>query len=237
MEHNDLKHYGYLFKTDKITEYGYHRFYHKELVEYKHKTMGMIEIGIDKFKSIDMWKHYFPKVFVYGIDIQFEYEDPRIKIFKADQSSLVALEEIKPKIIHPIYFIVDDGSHVPDHQLLTFDYLFSNVLKEGGTYIIEDIEVSYWKNGNIYGYNVNYGYEHNKSLIEKFKLILDYVNSYYLSDEDKKNLDEKTMFLSKETKDKILSITFAQNCIIIKKKGINDYLYTKNTYQHIDYVK
>lgn len=237
MEHNDLKHYGYLFKTDKITTHGYHRFYHKELVEYKHKTMGMIEIGVDQFKSIDMWKHYFPKAFIYGIDINVQYEDARIKIFKIDQSKLDQLQSIKSQLIHPIYVINDDGSHVPSHQLLTFDYLFSNVLKDGGTYIIEDIEVSYWKNGHLYGYDVNLGYEHPESIVEKFKLVLDYVNSFCLNEESKQKLEEKTSFLSKETKDKILSITFAASCIIIKKKSLNDMQYQKQPYNFIDFIK
>ncbi len=233
MEHNDLKHYGYLFKTDKVTTNGYHRFYHKELAEYKHKTFGMIEIGVEQFKSLDMWKQYFPKAFVYAIDINIQYEDERIKIFRADQSNLDSLQHIKSQITHPILFINDDGSHIPEHQLLSFDYLFSNVLKDGGTYIIEDVEVSYWKNGNSYGYATKYGFQHPTSIVEKFKLLIDYVNAYYISDENKQILHEKTSFVSKETKDKILSITFAPNCIIIKKKGINDHHYTKNQYPNL----
>ena len=230
---NDLKHFGYLYESDKIKTHGYHRFFHKELCEYRNKEMGMIEIGVATFKSIDMWKKYFPKAFIYGIDINIQYVDSRIKIFKVDQSKLEELISIKPQITHPIYFINDDGSHIPEHQLLTFDYLFSNVLKDGGTYIIEDIEVSYWKQGIIYDYVTSYGYTHPNSIIEKFKLVLDYVNSYYMNDENKKILNEKTNFLSEETKNKILSITFSQNCIIIKKKDLNDYYYTSNPYHFI----
>jgi hypothetical protein len=232
MEHNDLKHYGYLFKSNKITQHGFHRFYHKELVEYKHKTIGIIEIGIESFNSIDMWKQYFPKAFVYGISINVKYDDARIKIFRADQSNLNSLKQINSEITHPIYFINDNGKHLPEHQLITFDYLFSNVLKEGGTYIIENIEVYYWKTGSEN--QPLYGYEHPMSLIEKFRLLLDYVNSYYLNDKNKNILNNKTNFLSEETKNKILSITFSPNCIIIKKKGINDYHYTNKSYEFSD---
>jgi hypothetical protein len=236
MEHNDLKHYGYLFKTDKIINHGYHRFYHKELVEYKHKTMGMIEIGIENFKSVDMWKHYFPKSFIYGIDLNINYQDPRIKIIKTDPSKLSELESLKTIITHPIYFINDNGRQLPRNQIITFNYLFSNVLKDGGTYIIDDIEVSYWKKGNINGTITECGYSHPESIIEKFKLVLDYVNTFCISDETKEILHEKTSFLSKETKDKILSITFGQNCIIIKKKGINDMHYHKPPYNYNDFI-
>lgn len=235
MEHNDLKHYGYLFKCNKIMQFGYHRFYHKELNEYKNKNMGIIEIGIDQFKSIDMWKQYFPKAFIYGIDIHIQYEDPRIKIYKADQNNIFQLETIRQDIKHPIYVIIDDGSHLPSHQLNSFDYLFSNVLEEGGTYIIETIEVSYWKRGETYHNATNYGYLHPESIVEKFKLVLDYVNSFTFH--DLKLLNENTNFLSQKTKDQILSITFAQNCIIIKKKQFDDINYIQTPYSNIEYVK
>lgn len=85
-------------------------------------------------------------------------------------------------------------------------------------YIIEDNEVSYWKSGKIYGYSANYGIRHYLSIVETFKLLIDYVNSKFLSEEEQKKLDENTRFISQETRDSILSINFSPNCIIIKKK-------------------
>jgi hypothetical protein len=220
---NLIEFYGKKFNTDKIITHGYHRFYNKELIEYKNmQNIGILEIGVADFTSLDMWKSFFPYAFVYGIDISIEYKDNRLKVYKSDQSNLNNLEIIKNDINHPIYFINDDGSHIPEHQLISFDYLFSNVLQDGGTYIIEDIEVSYWKYGHLYGYNANYGFGHSLSIVEKFKLLIDYVNSSFLSENDKKILDKKTEFLSSKTKDAILSINFSENCIIIKKKQAND---------------
>lgn len=230
MEHNDLKHYGYLFKTDKITKYGYHRFYHKELIEYKHKSIGLLEIGNILFNSIDMWKHYLPKAFIYGIDNNVSYEDARIKIFRKDNYDVNILEIIKPEIIHPIYVIIDNSYSLSNDIIKRFDYLFSNVLMDGGVYIIENIDISYWKTGNLSGNNIEYGYDNPNSIIEKFKIIVDYVNSYYLSDKDKEMLNEKSNFISNVTKNSILSIMFAHKCIIIKKKNLNDKLYVKNEY-------
>ena len=172
-----------------------------------------------------MWKDYFRHAYIYAIDINKEYQDGRFRIFKTDQSDIKNLEVVKNNIRHPIYFINDDGSHIPEHQIISFDYLFSNVLEEGGVYIIEDIEVSYWKTGNLYGYNANYGFLHNLSIVEKFKLLVDYVNSSFLSENDKKILDENTQFISSKTKDSILSINFSENCIIIKKKNKDDFKY------------
>jgi hypothetical protein len=147
---NEIEYFGKIYGTDKIGQHGYHRFYDKELIEYKNmKDIGILEIGVESFESIRMWQSYFPHAFIYGIDIHKEYKDSRIQVFKTDQSNINNLEIIKNEIAHPIYFINDDGSHVPEHQLISFDFLFSNVLQEGGVYIIEDImeyTLELWRN-------------------------------------------------------------------------------------------
>lgn len=38
--------------------------------------------------------------------------------------------------------IVDDGSHIPSHQMASWHYLFKT-LKPGGIYVIEDLHTSY----------------------------------------------------------------------------------------------
>jgi hypothetical protein len=220
MENNNLiKYFGEKFGTDKIRSHGYHRFFNKELIEYKDmKEIGILEIGVENLCSLNMWVNYFPYAFIYGIDINISHQTDRIKVYQADQSDINKLQSIKNDVKHPIFFINDDGSHIPEHQIISFDYLFSNVLQEGGVYIIEDVEVSYWKTGNIYGYKTNYGFLNSQSIIEKFKLLIDYVNSSFLNEDDKKTLDLRTQFVSSDTKKSILSINFSENCIIVKKK-------------------
>jgi hypothetical protein len=122
-------------------------------------------------------------------------------------------------ITKPLFLIVDDGSHIPEHQILSFNLLFNKLLP-GGTYIIEDIETSYWSKNAIYNYATKYGYHHPKSIVEFFKLLIDDVNSLFLTDENKihQNNFLKNM-LSETTRQNISTITFAHNSIIITKKS------------------
>jgi len=194
---------------------------------------GMLEIGIDQQKSLQTWLEYFPNAFIYGIDIGVAASGARHRIFKADQSSVPELENIaKHEISHPVFFIIDDGSHIPEHQVASFNYLFSNTLMPGGTYIIEDIETSYWTKNDIYGYRTNYGYHHNKSIIEVFKDLLDEINHEFLNHQAKSAQDRRLgSDLSVKTRASISSITFGQNCIVIVKRTQEEEMYANRRYR------
>ena len=152
-----FKQIGSDFKTDKVLHHGYH-FYYPQYLEYLRTTkFKMLEIGLGTFShntgnSPKLWKTYFPHANIFTMDINQEYQDEYSRVIKGDQSSILDLEKVK-NIIKDCDFIIDDGSHHPEHQLLTFNYFFSNLLNLGGVYIIEDIECSYWSPQNeVYGY-------------------------------------------------------------------------------------
>ena len=173
----------------------------------------MLEIGVEGYHSIKLWLDYFPNAFIYGVDIKFASEGERFKIICADQSNLAALTTLVTQVPQ-MPFIIDDGSHVPAHQLLTFDVLFQSVLTPGGIYIIEDVETSYWRHGSVYGYPTSFGLGHPESCVEIFKSVVDYINAEFIF--DKSTLPD--LAISKETLSWIESIQFNQNCIIITKK-------------------
>ena len=233
-QHADFAKIGRHQGTDKVTHHGYHRFYPRFIEHYRSmEGGGMLEIGIDQQKSLQTWLGYFPNAFIYGLDIGVAASGPRHKIFRADQSNINELQNIsKNEISHPIFFIIDDGSHIPEHQVLSFDYLFSNVLLPGGTYIIEDIETSYWTKNGLYGYRTNYGYHHTKSVIEVFKDLLDDINREFLNEQAKSSQDRRLgSDLSVKTRSAVSSITFGQNCIIIVKKTEEEDMYTNRKYR------
>lgn len=212
-------------RADKVTHHGYYYFYPRFLEHYRNLDLdgqgnagAMLEIGIENKCSFRAWLEYFPNAFFYGIDIDFEDVGDRYTVFKEDQSNAEAMLDIFDKITRPLFFVIDDGSHIPQHQLLCFDIFFEKLV-DGGTYIIEDIETSYWTQEGLYGYKTEYGYHHPASIVEIFKHVADDINSQFLT-KDTRRLQSNVMknLISDANREDISSVTFAQNCIIIVKK-------------------
>jgi hypothetical protein len=226
--------------TDKITHHGYHRFYPRFLELYRRLSSeyGMLEIGIEESKSVNTWRQYFQELYIYGIDINLNSSGERYEIHAVDQSDHLAMQKfVEERIHHSICFIIDDGSHIPEHQLSCFDYLFDRLLIPGGTYIIEDIETSYWRRGGLYGYPTRYGYDHPANIIHIMKDLLDDINREFLSEENREKLDQKLVGkVSSATRKMIQSITFGQNCIIIVKKTSEEMKYENRTYRFEDHL-
>jgi len=98
--------------------------------------------------SLKSWRDFFPNSTVFGLDIDNSvlFEDLRIKCFFTDQSKseslLSTISEIKKyKGDENLEFdlIIDDGSHIVEHMILSFKTL-SSFIKKKGYYIIEDIK-------------------------------------------------------------------------------------------------
>jgi hypothetical protein len=204
--------------TDKVTHHQYCRFYPQFLDRLRDSPGAILEIGIDKLHSLNLWLQYFSKAFIYGIDIGFEHHADRTRVFKGDQSSKSDLVRIRGMMDRPVFLIVDDGSHIPEHQVDTFEYLFRDLLQPGGVYIVEDTETSYWKRGAIYGYPTAYGYKQRDSFIERVKPLADAINAEFLSAEAKAENAVDIRGISTETARMISSMTFGQNCVVFVKK-------------------
>ena len=208
---NLMLQYGQLSNTDKVTHHEYHKYYEPVLKPFYNSQGSIVEIGLGTGVSLPMWQNLFKHAHIYGVDKEYENSgNDRYTIYKGDQSNVNDLNNIKKSLTDKnVFFINDDGSHIPEHQLLTFNTLFP-ILVEGGIYIIEDIETSYWTKGECYNYKTRYGYKHQDSIVEIFKDATDIMNREFIV--NKAKLSNKLLHY-----DYIESVTFARNCIIIKK--------------------
>jgi len=154
-----------LYGTDKGTtgpssRWGGHNYtdvYEAYLGSCRNSPVSLLEIGLgvtgDRWDSpivhgrnkggasLKMWHDYFPEGKIYGIDInECSYLDNnRIRTFVADQGRVNDLEAfVKAAEGTDFDIIIDDGSHRPDHQQVSFSYFFKK-LKSGGLYFIEDL--------------------------------------------------------------------------------------------------
>jgi hypothetical protein len=197
-ETNRFKEIGLKYECDKVSRHKYHELYPNIFDKFKNEDINLFEIGVCEGKSLKVWKEFYPNCNVFGLDIQREIFNEDVKIFKGDQSNINDLINVVNQI-PKCDIIIDDGSHVPEHQLKTFYYLFENLLKDGGTYVIEDVECSYWKpSDKIYGYETGH-----LNLIDYFTKLNHMVNSDY-------NLIDNPL--------KIKQIIYSSNSITIEKK-------------------
>jgi hypothetical protein len=198
-----LEQLGDKYQTDKTLHHGYHYFYPRFLEPLRNETFNMLEIGLGSFQdntgnSPKLWKEYFPNANVFVMDINYEYKDEFGTIIRGDQSNIKDITKVA-NIVERAKFIIDDGSHHPEHQLLTFTHLFEYLLEPGGVYIIEDIECSYWKSTeDIYGYKTGY------------LNIIDYFTKYQHELNSEFHDGNNTLGIS--------TITYGQNCIVITKQ-------------------
>jgi hypothetical protein len=141
-----------LFGTDKQREGGhsYATAYADVLGRLRSKRIKMLEIGLLKGSSLLGWRAYFPHASIAGFDIvpKPEMARGRVRVYQGDQGSAADLDRVCAAEA-PFDLIIDDGSHFNRHQLFSFHHLFPH-LKDGGIYVIEDVQTSYW-NGSVGG--------------------------------------------------------------------------------------
>lgn len=215
--------------TDKLSRHAYDKYYDFYLEKYRDKEDLMIlEIGADTGLSLLLWSEYFSKTakihgVSYGVDEKASkhlvcQSNPdmckNIEIFNGDQGDTNFLETLRQKYKYDI--IIDDGSHLPAHQIITLQKLFS-ALKPGGLYVIEDLETSYWDapHASLYGYGISAGIGASPqvSAVEKLKQYIDVMMRY--------DMAHPKLSISHED-DKFFSITFGEGLAIIQKSTYDD---------------
>ena len=205
-----------IYASDKYGVHFYTSVYGKIFSPLRYKKINLLEIGIggyeDSFSggsSAFMWKSYFPFANIFFIDVvdKTHFSRKRVKVFHGSQTDKIFLQRIAGEIRN-FDIIIDDGSHINQHQIETFKVLFP-FLKDDGIYIIEDTQTSYWP--LFGGGNLNTkGYE--QSCMRFFLELVDGLNYGEFLDEN---------FMASEMNKKITEISFLHNLIIVKKGNNN----------------
>ncbi len=141
----------------------YFPIYEKHFARFQGKSPRVLELGVDHGGSLQLWKRYFGHgAEIIGIDINHE------AMFEESQIITVCTDQTDPTIAAsgPFDIVIDDGSHNPEHQVLSFEHLWPRCT---GVYLIEDCHSVLPAVRNVgglkYGYPWVVVYERPKRLI------------------------------------------------------------------------
>ena len=139
------------FGSDKWGGRWYTPHYQRYFEPYREQPVKILELGIGGYDSPDaggeslrMWKHYFRRGLIYGMDIfpKNGVAETRVHVIQGDQGDEDFLGSMAREL-GPFDIIIDDGSHISHHIIPSFKALFPHV-KPGGLYVIEDLASAYW---------------------------------------------------------------------------------------------
>jgi hypothetical protein len=148
---NDLNCLASSLGTDKWGAHWYTQHYQRYFAPLKNKRLNVLEIGVGGYGALDeggaslrMWKAYFRKSRIVGIDLydKNHFSEHRIDIRQCDQTDSEALLHLSREY-GGFDVIIDDGSHLNEHVIKTFQVLFP-LLRQNGIYVVEDTQTAYW---------------------------------------------------------------------------------------------
>jgi cephalosporin hydroxylase len=205
----------------------YFDIYHSHFEKFYKKNSKIIEFGVFKGGSLDMWKDYFgDDSKIIGIDInpdceKFNHEN--CEIYIGDQEDRHFLKKLMNDV-GSIDVVIEDGGHEMNQQINTFEEVFPYVVN-GGIFLIEDLHTSYWEE---YGG----GYKKDGTFIEYAKDLVDSINSRNYKTEE---LDYYAKTIkSMNIYDSV--IVFEKNESNGIKKEINDEYYFELSLKYLDKV-
>lgn len=152
----------------------YLEIYERHFAPFRNTPVKMLEIGVFKGGSLEMWREYFGETAtIFGVDVNPDcagYVTAPNQVRIGSQDDAVFLKDVVFEMGTPD-IVLDDGSHVGHHQRKSFDVLFP-LLKPGGLYVIEDLHTAYWP-------GFGGGYRRQGSAIAHIKRMIDDMHAWY----------------------------------------------------------
>ena len=161
----------------------YYGIYTEYFEQFRGKEITVLEIGVDRGGSLEMWRDYFgPQARIAGLDIKRPEEVPEgVEIRKGDQGDIKFMqelgEELKPDIV------IDDGGHTMAQQLISISALYHNTRS---LYCVEDTHTSYFAD---YGGGLRF----RGSFVEFAKESVDKLHAWFSRDKESLKPDQFTL--------------------------------------------
>lgn len=136
------------YDTDKAEHSHYLRNYEAWFSPLFDQDVRLLELGIYKGGSLLLWRDYFVRGLIVGLDlnrVELLDDSGRIRMYQGQQQDTELLDRIAQENAPDGFdLIIDDCSHIGELTRISFWHLFDNHLKPGGIYVIEDWSTSYW---------------------------------------------------------------------------------------------
>ena len=142
------------YQTDKGANYL--AYYESFFSPHRHRAVNLLELGIHRGGSLQMWRDYFTYGQIFGVDLNPVAipESSRIHTFVGDVGDLGIFQRIEAETGVGVFdIIIDDASHTGAGVRTSFEHLFPERLAPGGIYVIEDWGTAYmkdWPDGMAY---------------------------------------------------------------------------------------
>ena len=204
------------FNSDKWEHY--FEIYDHLLGRFYGSKIKYFEIGVQNGGSLEIAKKIFSHdSFIMGLDI-----DPNCKHLEGKIANKIIIgsqvdDTVLSKVSEfaPFDIIIDDGSHIQSHMIVTFLKIFP-LLSQNGVYIIEDTHTNYSPEHQESFLGIGL-YDYFKGLSER--LNIDFINSYFRKERYKLPRNKRALInqIPDIVRD-IFSIEFFDSVIAIKKR-------------------
>ena len=170
------------------------------------RTTRVLEIGVREGGSLQVLQRYFGACGeIVGVDLDERCRDIEVSpahIRIGDQSDANFLLSVIAEFGTPDV-VIDDGSHLPKHQIASFKTLWP-LLNNNGVYIVEDLHTSYWR-------EFDGGYKNRNGFVEFTKDAVDGIHRWY----SRHKMTDRNKFAQTELK----AVTVFDSLVAFEKKA------------------
>lgn len=179
----------------------YLELYDRHLARFRDRPVRLLEIGVQEGGSLELWREYFgAHAVIHGLDIDpacARHATLDLHVHIGDQSDVALLQTIVSEM-GGIDLVIDDGSHLNEHQIITFAALFP-LLSADGLYICEDTHTSYWTSHGG-------GFNDPRSFLSYAKRLVDDMHSWHIDE-----------YVNDDLARKMKSVLFYDSMVVVER--------------------